>query len=77
MFFYSLLIPCAVDRGSQTLTLPSLPDETSVRPGFPARLSTECREVVEISWPASVSTPWSVILSKISIVFDGADAEAA
>lgn len=73
----SLLMLCALVRSSQTLMLPSSPDETSAGREMPAIVSTARREDVPISCPGRVWMPCSVVLSNRSIVFEGAEADAA
>jgi hypothetical protein len=64
-------------RSSQTLMLPSKPDETRHDRETLAIVSTERREVVPVSCPGKTWTPSNVVLSNRSIVFEGAEADAA
>lgn len=57
--------------------LPSVPDETRQGRVVLAIVSTQRREVVPVSCPERVWAPSSVVLSKRSIVFEGAEADAA
>ena len=84
--FYCLTVPeldtlrwmlCEFKRSSHTFTLPSFPDDTRHVRMAPPRFSTVWRDVVPSSCPGSVCTPRRLLLSKISITFDGNEAEAA
>ena len=71
------MIPYEFVLSSQTKTLPSFPDDNSEVLWLSPILLTARKAVVATSWPGSVCTHLSVDLSKISILFAGADADAA
>lgn len=66
-----------LDRSSQTLTLPSLPEDIRDLAVIFATLSTAIKDVVAVSCPERVCIPCKVVLSKISMVLEGAEADAA
>ena len=74
---HSLVSADRAVRSSQTITVPSFPDEIRVGLVEPAIPSTALREVDAISCPGRVLRHWKVYLSSRWIKFDGVEADAA